>query len=714
MIDAVVNFFLAFPQLGYLTVFISAFSESVAFLGIFVPGTVIVVIAGFFAEQWAGSFNIWFLWVIAVLGAFLGSVATYLFGRYYGPPLFSENNFYLKRRYLEHAQSYFEEHGGKSIFTGQFLGPLRSLVPLVAGMAEMKLWSFLSWSFVSSVAWSGAYLAVGYFFGASWEAIQLWGTRFTFFVVVFILFLFVNWLIGRFLVQHERQVRAVIISIGVSVARGFLQNEYVAKLLGRFPRFFDFWSKRFSTKHVFGLPFTVATVASFIVLFYLLTLINAVVREGPLQIIDARILGAVLFVRDPLVHPLMLFITNLAGPAVVGIVITVVFFFWAQGQTLRAVALGFGTLIVGLLNIATKYIFARPRPDAFLALASESTASFPSGHAVMAVVVYGFITFGLLGYVQRWRSKIVISLFSSSLIGLIGFSRIYLGVHWPSDVLGGYLFGAWWLILLLLITYLGEHSFARPVPPRAPTRIVVIGTLVVLLGALAALVSYGQSHPLRTVQRGTIIVFPDVVAEHFSIDLLNAIPKKTETLAGRSQAPINLVFVGSRGALLRAFDRAGWSVADSISIHSVGRTVKASLENESYPNAPISPTFYDGRVQDIGQQQETSSRTVRERHHVRLWLAPIALRDGETVWVGSASFDKSVAYSPVLKFPTHIIDPDIDKERDYIRDALVETGLVEKQTTVPLTERILGRTAAGSPFFTDGLAHVLWLETAEP
>ena len=97
-------------------VFFAAFFESVAFLGVFVPGTIIVLFSGFVAEQWPLAYDVRGLMIIVALGCFLGAAASYLVGRFYGPPFFSETSFYLKRRYLIRAQQYFAAHGGKNIF----------------------------------------------------------------------------------------------------------------------------------------------------------------------------------------------------------------------------------------------------------------------------------------------------------------------------------------------------------------------------------------------------------------------------------------------------------------------------------------------------------------------------------------------------------------------------------------------------------------------
>jgi undecaprenyl-diphosphatase len=103
-----------------------------------------------------------------------------------------------------------------------------------------------------------------------------------------------------------------------------------------------------------------------------------------------------------------------------------------------------------ILNVGTKYIFCRARPD-HLRLITQGGYSFPSGHAMASVSFYGFLIFLVLNSNLKKSEKIIISTILSILIILIGISRIYVGVHYPSDILGGWLIS---LSLLMVTTYL--------------------------------------------------------------------------------------------------------------------------------------------------------------------------------------------------------------------------------------------------------------------
>jgi len=104
-----------------------------------------------------------------------------------------------------------------------------------------------------------------------------------------------------------------------------------------------------------------------------------------------------------------------------------------------------------LLNELVKLAVARPRPsaDVIIVFQKESQFSFPSAHVVHYVVFYGFIFFLFSTAFRSSRLRNVVLVGSVGLLVLIGPSRIYLGAHWPSDVLAGYLVGGLWLVLLI-------------------------------------------------------------------------------------------------------------------------------------------------------------------------------------------------------------------------------------------------------------------------
>jgi undecaprenyl-diphosphatase len=151
-------------------------------------------------------------------------------------------------------------------------------------------------------------------------------------------------------------------------------------------------------------------------------------------------------------------VTALGGAAVLALVATaVVGFLWLRrmyGAMWLVIAATLGGLIV---STALKQWFERPRPDIVPHLSPTYTSSFPSGHSLLSATV--FLTLGaLLGrIVQEFRLKAYFLITALILTFLVGLSRVYLGVHWPTDVLAGWCAGLAWATLCWLVARFLQH-----------------------------------------------------------------------------------------------------------------------------------------------------------------------------------------------------------------------------------------------------------------
>ncbi len=135
------------------------------------------------------------------------------------------------------------------------------------------------------------------------------------------------------------------------------------------------------------------------------------------------------------------------GPVLTLVIALVAVFLLLKRQWRTATLVVVGTASGGLAIAALKSLFARARPDLFDHLADVSSASFPSGHAGNSAIVYFTLATLLFPVVRDWRQRTLLMVAALGVVGLIGVSRVYLGVHWPSDVLAGWLFGALWAML---------------------------------------------------------------------------------------------------------------------------------------------------------------------------------------------------------------------------------------------------------------------------
>ena len=151
---------------------------------------------------------------------------------------------------------------------------------------------------------------------------------------------------------------------------------------------------------------------------------------------------------------------------------------------------------------------------------------------------------------------------------------------------------------------------------------------------------------------------------------------RTRTNAGLFGDAVNLAFLGNEEQLRGALGRAGWHLADPVTLASSWGIVSSTLLHRSYPNAPVSPLLLFGREQDFAYEQEVDGNP-RQRHHVRFWRCPEGwmLPGGiASDWLAAASFDRAVGLSLFTLQVTHRVGENIDAERDYLVASLQQVS----------------------------------------
>ena len=179
---------------------------------------------------------------------------------------------------------------------------------------------------------------------------------------------------------------------------------------------------------------------------FLFILIN-VLNEN-IQKFDAFIYNVVISIKSDLVTNIFKVVTEF-GDALVLIIITLLSFVILKNKKISA-SIAINLLIFPLLNILLKNIFKRPRPEGFK-LIEENGFSFPSGHSMAAMAFYGLIIYFIFKNINNKKIRNISCILLSILIVLIGTSRIYLGVHYASDVIAGFLVSIAYLVVYITI-----------------------------------------------------------------------------------------------------------------------------------------------------------------------------------------------------------------------------------------------------------------------
>ncbi len=677
---------------GYVLVSGIALAESLPFIGLVFPGTVFVLLAGFFSSQ--GYLDFGWLIVSVSFGAALGDWIGYRLGAG-GVGFFRREKGILRASHFEKGRKFFRTHGVRSVFFGRFIGSLRPVMPFVAGRAGLSRERFLIVDVAASLLWAWSHLLVGYFFGGAAAVIGTGFTRASAFLLAIASLVFLLWYVARRARRYVRVVRSIVRSI----ARAIMENPDMGRFADRHPGAVRFLKRRTDRTRFSGRSLTLLSVA-FAYLFFLFSgVVEGVVTAEPILLVDQRVANLMYAFRDTGFVDAFLWITLLGRAdtvAVVTVAVVAILIF----RNRRPLVVPFLVAVGGSQAFVTigKSLAHRVRPD--IAYYAEPSFSFPSGHATLAVALYGFIAYILLRKAgRRFRYRTLI-LFSTlvTVVG-IGLSRLYLGVHFLSDVWGGFLLGSLWLLIGISIAEAGART-RRPDGPTLPWKRFV--TIAVLIAVSARYLHEGLRYePVRSVVvRSEDAVVSDEVVPAFSVA---GLPRYSETFSGTHQEPMSFVVTAADDqAFVAAMERAGWLLSDPVTVANMTRLAEISLLGGRYPRAPMTPSFWNTRVHDFGFQKETSSATVHERHHARFWKTPIRGTDGAAVYVGTASLDTGIKW-----VVTHRIDPDIDTERETFVSDLVSAGVVVASERIRFVNPVLGKNFSGDPFFTDGEAYVL-------
>lgn len=481
----------------------------------------------------------------------------------------------------------------------------------------------------------------------------------------------------------------------VSAWQGIKHNPSVRHLITSRSPVISWLRQRLNPSRPYGLGLSLTILLGLYWLIDFVEITGQVVRGGPFSQIDVRVLNLVPSLRTPLQTEFFKFATFLGNWETLALVVLALSIILWRNRQRVAVGLVLLTIITGEASaFIVKHLVGRGRPNQALSLLPENGASFPSGHAILITIVVGLVAYFFFRSVRSHAAKLGAIISGLLVVFLVALSRLYLGVHFPTDVFGGVLFGL--TLLTLAIGALEIHGrFGKS--GRTRTTGLVIVPLAALLWAILAYPYFTQIHPNPIVQHTVPIT-------NLNETTIRQLPLYSETLTEARMEPISFIYISDQDHIRVAFARAGWHEADPPTFANTLRALAVAFQGGQYLTAPVTPSFLAAKSQDFAFEQPTALGTLRQRHHTRLWRTAYTMPDGRPIWVATASFDEGVEVS-ATKLPTHRINPNIDAERQFIVNSL---GVANPQY-FQVTEPQLGKNASGDLFFTDGKAVVVSL-----
>jgi undecaprenyl-diphosphatase len=648
-------------------VFVVALSESLAVVGLIVPGALLMVGAG--ALIGVGVAGFWSTMIAAVAGAVAGDGLSFWLGYHYRGRLPDLWPFRKHPRWLEIGERYFHRHGGKSVLFGRFVGPVRPFVPVVAGMLEMPPRKFIGVNVLSALAWAPAYLLPGIAFGAS---IALAGQVAVRLVVILLLLGVLTWLtlwsIHRIYLLLSPRAGAMTQAALAWGGRHPLVNRVFGGLLD--PSRPEFRTLSFLAVLLIGAAWLFAGV------------LEDVVTGDPLVRVDQGVYQMMQALRTPWADRFMVLVTELGDSRVIGVLALVVLAWLLWRRSWRIAGYWAGAVVFGMaVAYAIKHLLQRPRPLVNF-YDGISSYAFPSGHATMSAVVYGFLAVLVARNLPASRRWIAYGL-AALLIGAIAVSRIYLGAHWLSDVLGGLGLGFAWVSLAGIAYY-------RHTPDSSLTRGLPTVALVTLVLAIGWHVS--QRYPTDLVRYTPQLELQHRDAQQWWQRGWQKLPVYREDLAGEYEQPLNLQWSGKLDAVRERLHSLGWREPVAL---NPGSALHWLLPDPALAELPVLPQVHDGRHEVLlmigppGSGQASGQDTGRPPRQLvlRLWNSDQVLGNAaEPLWIGSVTMQR-LRHILLLKFPETTHQYDLSLQR--LRQSL--SGVDQRMERRPADEYAAGR-----------------------
>jgi len=600
------------PAWTLTVVFLAAFLEAIAFIGTFIPGSTAMFLAGALVGTGSLSLGWVFLWAIA--GAVAGDGMSFWIGRRYKDRIVQLWPFSTHPQILDAGHRFFQKHGAKGVVFARFIGPLRAIVPVVAGMLGMTPARFYAMNVLSALLWAPAHILPGVVFGAS---VLLAGAVSFRLVVIIALLVGIVWLSFRamgFLLSHA--------SAWTSAA-----GRYLGSWACRHPGPFGRLARRLldpEQPDASSIVVTSLIVLTAGALFF--GVLEDVISGDPLVSVDLSVYHFLQSVRTPWSD------TVLAGLATLGsvftltaLVVTVVVWMLLERRW-RTIGYWLAAVVFSqLLIFALQFAMHRAPPNELL----SNAYVFPSNHVAATVIVYGFLAFLLARRVGMLEGLLVATV-STVVVIVVALAGLYFGRYWVSDAIGGAALAYIWVAIVSLTAMLRHPE----VPPsRGFMPVVVLVVMLVSVGLQLSLIPSAPP-PDNTVRPPPVLV----TQAQWTVSLWKRLPCYRSDMGGDRKEPLTLQWVSNLDSIRGQLRAQGWVEGTDLSAHSL---LSLASPNVAATSLPVLPKLNNGVPSSMVFMRPGDTRD--ERDVLRFWPSGYAVENGASaapLWVGAFAHER--------------------------------------------------------------------------
>ncbi|WP_244828688.1 bifunctional DedA family/phosphatase PAP2 family protein [Caballeronia sp. TF1N1] len=613
------------PEWTLVVVLLASFLESLAFIGTFIPGSTAMFIAG--ALVGTGALNLGWVMVCAVVGAIAGDAVSFWFGKRYATSIAQMWPFRAHPGALVAGRRYFDKHGAKSVVLARFVGPMRAVVPVVAGVAGMTPARFLAVNIISALIWAPLHILPGVVFGAS---IELAGAVSIRLVVILVILAALAWLVfnlARVVISHAKEW--TFASRDMLLATCQQRRGLAARMLARA---LDPGNPATGLIVMISALLLVSAVAFFYVL-------SGVARGSSLVQVDTSIFRLLQSFRSTWADSILDAAATLGStPTLAALAVTVVVWMVFERRwrtvTYWLVAVVFSQVLVLAIRFTAR--------DPMLVTLAPADHSFLSSHVSATVVIYGFLAFLLLRRVGT-ISGVLIATATSAIVTAVALAGLYFGRFTISAVLGSVALAAIWVFLIALTAVWRNPGKPKPRPWMPFAVLAVICASVAL-----QLSDSSEAHSAPPV---TVVITPIQWTDTF----WRTFSCYRSAMDGDRREPITVQWAATPAQIRAQLTSRGWTEVSGVSVKSVMSVVS--------PNAPAVALPALPRLNNGEPSKLVFTRShlgPQERDVLRFWPTNYALGMGARaqpmpIWLGSVVHER--IRRPT--WPFNVLRPDL-------------------------------------------------------
>ncbi len=608
------------PLWAGIVVFLVSMAESLAIIGLVVPGVAIMFAIG--ALIATGAIDFWLAFSCAVAGAVVGDGLSFWLGHSLQGRAATTWPFSRHPETLEKGVKFFQKYGGKSVAIGRFFGPVRAVIPLVAGMLGMRTWRYVIANVLSALLWAPAYLLPGIVFGTSLELASQVAFRL---VGIILLLLLLAWVLFR--------LTRLLFRLMQPHASSWLQA--VLNWSRLHPAFSETAAALADPHHPEARGLALLTTLLLLATGLFALTLGATMQGTSLGGVDHAVLQTMQSLRTPWSDHLMLYLSRLADTEVIlSLAGGVLLFLLWQRHWRPAIywlaAAGFGLFA----SVALKHGLQIPRPP--LAIEGLGPYSFPSGHVLRATVIFSFLAV-IIARAMPLNWRWLPYGWAGLLTLLVALARIYLGAHWLSDVIGSITLGLIWVSLLGIAYYrhTGEERHWLGLSLLA---------LLLLTGVTTAVSTQRQQHDLA--RYSPRIPQLEMASSVWWRQGWNTLPAMREDTRSRQEHPLNIQYAGSLDGLSSLLQQHGWKTAPILQGSNMLKLLSPDLE---LSQLPLLPQVHAGRHDSFAMSKELDATRLLV---IRLWPTNIELLpERQPLWIGNVSTIHKATLFNLFTFP---------------------------------------------------------------